>query len=263
MANVRPAMVSCFGGGGAFGIGFNMGVAAGLLDESIDIRQGPMIGTSSGGYTVAALAGGIAFEHLADLWTKYTETHGSIWVRTADLTEEIYRDVTAAGIATVALTLWRFRRRLLRAEDHPVSDIVAASASPFPFARPHKIGRRRYLDGGMRRLASADLAPNADLLLLVTPFCSKQQGFTGRAGLKQSRKEIPRWKESTGGEVLHIRPPEEILAMKVGGLKGLSDMRLAAEVFKLARDSGRKSATTLRQDAPGVVERLENPGAPE
>lgn len=259
MDDVRPAMAACFGGGGAFGIGFDMGVAEGLLDEGVDVRQGPMIGTSAGGYAVAALAGGIAFDQIADLWTRYTETHHGIWVRTADLTDQIYADAAATGVATVVLTLWRFRRRLLSAEEHSVSDIVAASASPIPFARPHKVGGRRYIDGGQRRLASADLAPNADLLLLVTPFCSAQQGFTGRAGLRQARKEIPLWRQSTGGEVLHIGPTRDILALDVGGMKGLADMRLAAKAFRLARDAGRKAAATLRQEAPHVVERLGRP----
>ena len=180
-------------------------------------------------------------------------------MRNAAATAEIYTDAGATGIATVALTLWRFRRRLLSAEEHPVSDIVAASASPIPFARPHKVGGRRYLDGGLRRLASADLAPNADLLLLVTPFCSKQQGFTGRAGLRQARKEIPLWKQSTGGDVLHIGPTRDILALDMNGMKGLADMRLAAQVFQLARDAGRTAAATLRHEAPHIVERLGQP----
>ena len=251
----RPGLAACFGGGGAFGIGFNMGVAAGLLDEGIDLRRGPMIGTSAGGYTVAALAGGIAFERVAELWTTYAETHRGIWVRTADLTEEIYHGVPRTDIATVALTLWGFRRRILRAEDHAVADIVAASASPTPFARPHKIDGRRYLDGGLRRLASADLAPRADLLVLVTPYCSTRQGFTGRAGLRQARKEIPRWKDSTGGEVVHVRPTDDILSLGVNGLKGLADMRLASRVFGLARDAGRETAIRMRQERPDVVGR--------
>jgi hypothetical protein len=59
--------------------------------------------------------------------------------------------------------------------------------------------------------------------------------------------------------VLHIGPTRDILALDVGGMKGLADMRLAAKAFRLARDAGRKAAATLRQEAPHVVERLGRP----
>lgn len=51
-------MATCFGGGGAFGIGFDMGVARALTEAGIPIRSGPMLGTSAGSWTAAALAVG-------------------------------------------------------------------------------------------------------------------------------------------------------------------------------------------------------------
>src|SRR4051812_34105969 len=114
MDDVRPAMAACFGTGGAFGVGFNMGVAAGLLDEGIDCRRGPMIGTSAGGYTACALAAGITFEQIADLWTRYTESRRGWWLRCADLTEQIFNGTSGIDVATVVLN-GRWRRQLLSA----------------------------------------------------------------------------------------------------------------------------------------------------
>ena len=44
----RRPIASCFGGGGSFGIGFGMGVVAGLRDAGIPVDQGPMLCTSAG-----------------------------------------------------------------------------------------------------------------------------------------------------------------------------------------------------------------------
>jgi NTE family protein len=250
------AVVSCFGGGGAYGIGFNMGVAIGMRDEGINLTSGPMIGTSAGGYAVAALALGMSFETVAERWREYTATHGKVWVRTADLTEPLFGDTTAAGVGTVALRLWRFRRVVLWADDQRLSDVVAASASPVPFARPHRIEGRRYVDGGMRRLASADLAPAADLLVLVTPLCGLRQGYAGRSGAKQAAKETARWRAAAGGDVVHVQPSDSICDLRLRGMQMLGDMTAAAEVFQLARVEGHRAAKELRSNFPQVVERL-------
>jgi hypothetical protein len=256
IAHSRPAIATCFGGGGAFGMGFDLGVADGMLAEGVDLRKGPMIGTSAGGYTVAALATGIAFERIAELWSAYTATHGSIWVRTAELTEQIYGTATARGVASVALRLWTFRRVLLWGDEHTLSDIVAASASPIPFARPHRIGRRRYVDGGLRRMASADLTPPAELLVLITPFCGPGQGFLGRAGARQADREIRHWKQSSGGQALHLTPSQEIRSLGVKGKAIVADMELAVKTFDLSREIGRSAAKELQRDFPVIADQV-------
>jgi len=56
VARRRSKVATCFGSGGAFGIGFNMGVARALLDAGIPLTSVPMLGTSAGAWTAAALA---------------------------------------------------------------------------------------------------------------------------------------------------------------------------------------------------------------
>jgi predicted acylesterase/phospholipase RssA len=160
MTNRREPLAVCFGGGGAFGIGFNMGVADGMTEDGVDVRAVALMGTSAGSYAAAALAAGISFHRLADDWAAYTASlPRSFWVRTADLTEAVFGTATAPGVSTVALRLLTLRRTVLAGDCYRLSDLVAASSSPVPWARPHRIGRRRYLDGGLRRMASADLTP--------------------------------------------------------------------------------------------------------
>ena len=60
----RPPVVACFGGGGAFGVGFDMGVARALVEAGIPVSSGPMLGTSAGAWTAARLAVGIDLDEI-------------------------------------------------------------------------------------------------------------------------------------------------------------------------------------------------------
>jgi NTE family protein len=257
MANHREPLAVCFGGGGAFGIGFDMGVADGMIEDGVDVRSVPLLGTSAGSYAAAALAAGISFDQLADEWAAFTASlPRSYWVRTADLTDVLFGTATAPSVSTVALRLLTLRRTVLTAAADRLSDVVAASSSPVPWARPHRIGRRRYVDGGLRRMASADLTPPADVQLLVTPFAFAAQGLAGRAGARQAPKEIVRWKRATGGEVIHVRPSPEMRVLPVKRMADMNDMDLGRKVYELALPIGRDTARSLRRDYPDVVERM-------
>ncbi len=257
MANHCEPLAACFGGGGAFGIGFDMGVADGMIEDGVDVRSVPLLGTSAGSYAAAALAAGISFDQLADEWAAFTASlPRSFWVRTADLTDVVFGTATAPSVSTVALRLLTLRRTVLAGDHYRLSDLVAASSSPVPWARPHRIGRRRYLDGGLRRMASADLTPAADVQLLVTPFAFRDQGLAGRAGARQAPREIARWKRATGGAVVHVVPSEEVRALPVKGMADMSDMDVGRKVYELSLRIGRDTARLLRRDHPSVVERL-------
>ena len=63
-------MAACFGGGGAFGIGFDMGVARALTEAGIPVTSGPMLGTSAGAWTAAALAVGADLGDILAAWSE-------------------------------------------------------------------------------------------------------------------------------------------------------------------------------------------------
>jgi NTE family protein len=257
MSEDRRPLAVCLGGGGAFGIGFNMGVALGLREAGIDVTRAPMLGTSAGAYAAAALAAGITFDDIAQHWTRFVEVVGRRpWVRTADLTDEIYGHATARGTSSVAVRLLNFRRTILSGETIGLSDLVAASSSPIPLARPHRVQGRRYVDGGLRRQASADLAPAADLQLLVSPFAHRAQGFMGRQGARQAKREIRRWTARSGGQVLHVIASDDVCALGARGMAAIGDMEVGRKVYELALPLGRSTAESMCRTYPSVVERL-------
>lgn len=250
MPNTRVPIAVCFGGGGGYAYGFNMGVAEGMLDSGIDIRRWPMIGTSAGSHAVASIAHGHRFSELAPEWSALGEKiTRPFWIRASDLSEACYANDPLGGPhGGVAVRMSTFRRRILWADEVTAVDYTAASSTVFPAARPHKIDGRRYVDGGFRSAASADLAPAADLLLLITAFADRRQGVLGRAGRWQARREIPKWERAHRGAVIHVGPTDEMTDVKMRGIRALGDIELGRVIYELARPLGRALADRLRAD---------------
>ena len=249
-------IVVTIGGGGSVAFGFSTGVARGLLDEGIDISAATLVGTSGGSHAAFTMAAGMGFDDVEPIWREYVATAGRIWVKAAPLTEQLYGKIEVSGVAGVAVRILGFRRKLLWAPDVRPADAVAASSSPFPFARPHKIGKRRYIDGGHRSGTSADLVPAADLQLVLAAFSNRAQGFLGKIGARQVARETRKWREATGSDTVVIGPTPEMCAIRVKGMRALGDMDIGRQFFDLAVPLGREYASILRRDHPGVVARL-------
>lgn len=255
-AGPRSPMTVTIAGGGSYAFGFALGIADGLGREGIDITRLPIVGTSGGSHAAVAIAAGIGFDTIEPTWRDFVESAGRFWVRAAPLTESLYGDVEVDNAAGVAIRVPRFKRQVLWSSVVSPADLVAASSSPFPFVRPHKIGKRRYIDGGHRSNSSADIAPPSDLQLVIAPFASKQQGFIGRLAARQIPKETARWREATGGQTVVVTPNDELYAIKVRGMKDLGDMAIGRKVRDAAIPIGADLAATLRRDHGSVIERL-------
>lgn len=247
----RPVLVTCFGGGGGFGLGFNLGVAEGMRQAGVDVRAWPMIGTSAGAHAAAALGSGLTFEQVAPLWERYIEDQTrQLWVDAHQLASPIYGGRTADDVGAVAVRLPWLRREVLRSDEHPLDDIVAASSAVVVITRPHRVGRHRYLDGGTVSIASADLAPAADLMLLVTPFAVRGQGAGGPIGRWQARREIRRWTARHGGDVLHVVPNERLAALSSSSPRHLGDMSRGRAAYPLAFELGGHVGELLAAERP-------------
>lgn len=257
----RAPIAACFGGGGAFGYGFNMGIADGLAERGFDVGRWPMIGTSAGAHAAATIDTALDFDHVAALWANALDG-ASRWrrFRGIDLSGPIYGERGTTDLGAVAVRLLTLRRRVLRSDEYPLADIVAASSSVLPIVRPHLIDGRRYVDGGTVSLASIDLAPPADLLIAVTPFGVRGQGVAGRLGEFQARRETRAWHGRHGGAVLHVVPSAEMAALGGGRLRDLGDMAIGRAVYPLAVDYGRHVGDVVRRDHPALVERATSPG---
>jgi hypothetical protein len=255
----RLPLVVTIGGGGAIALGFALGVTSGLRDEGIDISKATLVGTSGGSHAAVAIASGMSYDTIDPIWRNYVEHAGKIWVKAYPLAEELYGTAVVSDVAGVAVRILGFRREVLWAPGTAPANLVAASSSPFPFARPHKIGKRRYIDGGHRSGTSADLAPAADLQLVLAALMDPRQGFLGKLGARQARKEVGKWTAATGGATVLVGPNDAIAEMKVKGMKSMGDIEVGRTVLELAVPIGRELAGTLRRDHPTVVERLPTP----
>jgi predicted acylesterase/phospholipase RssA len=226
----RP-IASCFGGGGSFGIGFGMGVVSGLMDAGIPVDQGPMLGTSAGSWTAAALVAGVTHDDLLGLSEFYEPTDDP--VRVIDMTRAIFGEHRDDRVSSVVLELPLVLRKILSGAHHTLADVVAASSSPPKYASPHKIGGRKYIDAGILRSTSVDRAESARVLVVVAPIAGGVLGAIGRVYEQVTRVEIHHWRvKSAGGDVLYVAPTREITAL-IGarGLDGILDPDVGARVY--------------------------------
>lgn len=248
-------MVVCFGGGGAYAMGFGIGVADGLRQGGIDIATATTIGTSGGSWAAAAVTAGLSFAEVADGWARHGEDpdRRRIWVQVHDLAAEVFGSRRDPGMYGAAVVLPRMRRVLVPSERFGLANAVAASSSLLPWVRPHRIGVVRYGDGGLRSNTSADLAPVCDLQLVVTPLGVTEQGTPARLAGRTARAEIRRWTQVTGGAAAQILPSREILDLGYRGLDALGNLQVARTIHPLAVRLGIEIADRLRADFPGVV----------
>lgn len=246
----------CFGGGGAFGFGFDMGVAEGLRDRGFDLRRPALLGTSAGSHTAAAIDTDLTFDDVATLWERAVD--GAPRFRRSsgiDLAGPIYGERGGSDVGAVAVRLLTLRRRVLTSAEYPLADIVAASSSVPLLTRPHRIDGKRYVDGGAISIASIDLAPDADLLLAITPFAVKELGLGGRIGAFQAKREIRSWARRHRGSVLHVVPSPTMAAVGGRRLRDLGDMRIGRAVHPEAVELGRHVGDIIHRDHPTVAER--------
>ena len=243
-ARKRP-IASCLGSGGSFGIGFGMGVVAGLRDAGIPVDQGPMLGTSAGAWTAASVAAGVGHDDLLGLADSYEPTDDP--VRVIDMTRAVFGEHRDDRVSSVVLELPLGLRKILRGGHHSLADVVAASSSPPKLASPHRIGGRKYIDAGILRSTSVDRAESARLLVVVAPIAGGVLGTIGRVYEHVTRCEIQHWRvKSGGGDVLCIRPTREIVArIPARGLDGILDPEVGARVYDVSYDLGVERGTAF------------------
>jgi NTE family protein len=227
----RRPLSSCFGGGGSFGIGFGMGVVAGLREAGIPVDRGPMLGTSAGAWTAAAVAAAVTHDDLLGLSDSYEPTDDPVNV--IDMTRAVFGEHRDDRVSSVVLELPLGLRKILSGEHHTLADVVAASSSPPKFASPHKIGGRKYIDAGILRSTSVDRAESARVLVVVAPIAGGVLGPIGRAYEQVTRYEIQHWRvKSRGGDVLYVRPTREVTSQIRGrGLDAILDPEVGARVY--------------------------------
>jgi predicted acylesterase/phospholipase RssA len=251
----RRPIAACFGGGGAFGIAFDMGVVAGLLDGRIPVDRGPMLGTSAGAWTAASLAAGITHDELVETSIGSAPTRRPVAV--IDLTRAVYGDRRDSRVSAMVIELPTGVRRTLSGADHSLAELVAASSSPPRLAAPHRVEGRRCIDAGITRSTSVDRAKPARVLVVVAPIAGGVLGRFGRISEQVTRYEMQRWRLRTGGDVLYVRPTRRIEALVAGrGFAGLLDVDVARRAYEPSYELGRRCAERFYARHPGATEAM-------
>ena len=114
--------------------------------------------------------------------------------RLRSVAAEIFGERRAPNMHAVACAVPRLRRTMLAGATYPLADLVAASSAVPGVLAPHRVDGTLYVDGGVRSMASADLAPRAENLLVMAPIAGPMFGPAGRHAERNLTKEVGVWK---------------------------------------------------------------------
>ncbi len=205
-----------YGGGGLFGIGYTLGITEAFVDAGIDLQSLPSLGTSAGSWAAAALALRIRFIDALDLIgddvPRFPDPRRG---RLRTIARELFGAATLCPtVRVVACALPGLRRTVLRGAETPIADLIAASASVPGILAPQRIGNTNYIDGGVRSMASIDLADPVDRLLVVLPLSAPMFGPAGWLIERGIQSELRKWQgaNATSQRVV-ARPTSEIAAL--------------------------------------------------
>lgn len=239
-------LAAVYGGGGVFGIAYNLGVAEAFVDAGFDLGSAPALGTSAGAWAAAHLALGLRFDDTFGLFRDQIPRRPDPRPgRLAELGRAVFgRDTRCPSVRVGVVALPRLQRRVLDGGDHPIADLVAASSAVPGMLAPHRVDGVRYLDGGIRSMASADLGERAARLLVVLPMSGPMFGPAGQLIERRTVREIDAWHARyPDAKVTVVRPTSEIAAL-VRRPDQLFDPARAVECYERAYDQGSGLATT-------------------
>lgn len=237
----RAPVTAVYGGGGIFGIAYGLGVAHGLQSVGVDLTSGQAIGTSAGSWVASCLVTGVGVESLLALPPVRVPNLRPGFL--AGIARDVFGDATDARVRASAVRLPRPRRELLSGAEHPLADLVAASSSVPGIFAPHVVAGVPFVDGGVRSLASADQAGQADHLMVIAPIAGPMFGLGGRVLERLALEELHRWERRTGGRGHLIRPSRAIAAL-ARSPHHLFDQSRAADVYVMAVDQATRLFAT-------------------
>lgn len=228
-----------YGGGGAFGIAYNVGVAVGLASTGIAVREAPALGTSAGAWAAATMALGLGYEAFDGM------TSPSIPNRRAtvlyDRAHEVFGDATNPLVAVSAVSVRSGRRHILDGDIYPLAKLAAASSAVPGLFPPFRLDGHLYIDGGTWSVTSVDAAAEADHVIVVAPMSGPVLGPIGRSAGFMLARELRIWQRRHPHKLITmIRPDHEIGRLAGRNPLGLFDAERARLVYPLAVEQGRR-----------------------
>jgi predicted acylesterase/phospholipase RssA len=230
-----PPLAAAYGGGGLFGIAYLLGVGEALVEGGVALGTAPAIGTSAGSWAAGALALGVSWQEAIDaIGGDIPRMPDPRSGRLKKVATEIFGDRRAPSVRAVVCSLPRLQRVVLNGADHAIADLVAASSAVPGMLAPHKIDGRRYVDGGVRSMASADLADPAENLLVMAPIAGPMFGPAGRLAERVLRREMREWRQRNPDGNLWLIRPNRAIAELAGRPDQLFDPDRAKRAYDLA-----------------------------
>jgi predicted acylesterase/phospholipase RssA len=249
----EPAMVGAgypllmvYGGGGAFGIGFNLGVAHGLAAAGVAVAAAPALGTSAGSWAASAMALGIEFEAFEAVESPSVPNRKRGVL--ADLARRLWGESRHPLVAVSAVCVSTRRRHILDGARYPLADLVAASSAVPGLLPPHRIDGRLYVDGGMWSATSIDAAANAEEVIVVAPLAGVAMGPLGFGAGFLLERELRGWRhQHPGSRITMIRPNRAIAQLAGRNPLGLFDGERGKRVYPLAYRQGLQWGERLQE----------------
>lgn len=242
----RTRLSMVYGGGGAVGIAWHIGVIDALRVAGLPVAEAPSIGTSAGSWACGAARLGLGFEE----FTRFGELNvpdrspGLL----AGMAREIFGSERTHGVSISVTALPTMRRHLLDAHRHDLADLIAASSAVPGLFAPHQIAGTQYVDGGVRSMASADTAADAEILVASLPIAGPLFGLVGRAFERTTRQALGRWRARHRGATIVLRPGREFASAVGRNPRGIMDVELAKRLYPIAYDTAsRRLETRLGQ----------------
>jgi len=236
----RPLSLA-LGGGGMFGIAYDLGVLHGLREGGVAIEGAPAIGTSAGSWAASALALDVGYDEFdaIDAPRVPNLTAGLL----AGLARELFGEARSPLVKATAVSAQTGRRHILYGSSHPLADLCATSSAVPGLLPPHRVDGVVYLDGGIRSGCAADRAPRADHLIAIAPLGGPVLFPAGRASDVLLSTETRMWKRrNRGGRVTVIRPNRLLASMAGTNPMNLFDATRAKDVYAVAVEQGQRWA---------------------
>ncbi len=244
--------VAVYGGGGVFGIAYNLGIAEAFCDAGVDLGAVEAIGTSAGSWAAGLVALGLRFDESYDALSHIIP---ELPDTTPGLLAGVARDVFGADVrcpsVNVGVVGWpRMRRYLLNGADHELADLVAASSAVPGVLASHRVDGARYVDGGLRAMSTEELPDHPARVLVVLPVSGLMFGVAGRLIERRTVRVVDDWRRSHPGSVTSIvRPTAEVAAL-VRRPDHLFDPTKMRQCYELAYAQG---ATVARSWATALA----------
>jgi predicted acylesterase/phospholipase RssA len=246
LSAAKTPLSVALGGGGAYGIGFHLGMTRAFEEQGIPVTSAPTIGVSAGAWAAATSAVGYGLDEVEALWRAPArrDRRGRVFVE--ELTQGFFGNSRDARVTAATVRLPLGSRVLIDGGRHPLSLAVAASSAPPRMAVPPRVDGRRLYDAGVLYNTCADLAAPARALLVIAPL---SRGVLGLAGLECERRlwaEVSAWTVRTGGRVAVVRPSAEVVAAGAWSFSGVMDVESMRPTERAAYEQGSRIAAGVR-----------------